>query len=75
MKQNMAQLERLRFIDFLLDRFGVVNRSDIADYFGLSIPQATLDLTAYQAVAPNNAEYNKSRRCYQASKTYQRIYR
>jgi uncharacterized protein YcaQ len=70
--RNAAQQARLRFIDFLLDRFGMVNRTDITDYYGLSEPQASLDLRAYNEQAPANMQFDKTDRCYRRSATFTR---
>lgn len=45
---------------------GGVNRSDIIDRFGVSVPQASKDLTQYQELAPANARYDKRARRYVA---------
>jgi len=47
-KLTYAVEQRLRFIDFLLAQYGQINRSALMDYFGISLPQATLDLKHYQ---------------------------
>lgn len=57
---------RLEFIEFRLFWEGGVNRSDIIDRFGVSVPQASKDLTQYQELAPTNARYDKSARRYVA---------
>lgn len=69
---NYHQQERVRFIDFLLDRFGMFNRGDIADYFGLSDPQASRDIRDYMAQAPGNTEYDLTDRCYRRCAAYAR---
>lgn len=71
---NAAKLARLRFIDFLFDRFGMLNRADITDFFGISEPQASLDLRAYEEHAPGNMEFDKTDRCYRRSATYKRTF-
>ena len=38
---------RLEFIDFRLNCDGKINRRDLVDFFGISIPQASLDLSRY----------------------------
>jgi hypothetical protein len=43
---------RLEFIEFRLFWEGVLNRADIIDYFGVSVPQASNDLSRYQELAP-----------------------
>lgn len=57
---------RLEFIEFRLYWEGGVNRADIIDRFGVSVPQASKDLTLYQDRAPGNAVYDKSARRYVA---------
>lgn len=69
---NAARQARLRFIDFLLDRYGMVNRADITDFYGLSTPQASDDLAHYQQAAPGNMEYDMTDRTYRRSATYER---
>lgn len=55
---------RLEFIEFQAYWEGRVNRSDIRDRFGVSVPQASSDLAAYQRLAPGNLEYDSSAKCY-----------
>lgn len=62
---------RLEFIEFRLYWEGGVNRSDIIDEFGVSVPQASKDLTLYQEQASENIEYDKSLKRYFASKRFQ----
>lgn len=52
--------QRLEFIEFRIFWDGGVNRSDIAERFGVSAPQASSDLAKYQERAPNNIEYDSS---------------
>ncbi|MFC3724632.1 WYL domain-containing protein [Neoaquamicrobium sediminum] len=56
--------QRLEFIEFRLFWEGGVNRSDIIDMFGVSVPQASKDLSLYQEVAPGNVDYDKSAKRY-----------
>jgi predicted DNA-binding transcriptional regulator YafY len=58
---------RLEFIDFRLYWEGRVNRADLTREFGISVPQASLDLTRYQQLAPANMTYDKSAKTYLAS--------
>ena len=58
---------RLEFIEFRLYWEGGINRGDIVDQFGLSIPQASKDLSRYQELAPNNMVYDKSEKRYFAA--------
>jgi predicted DNA-binding transcriptional regulator YafY len=56
--------QRLEFIEFRLFWDGIVNRSDITDRFGVSVPQASADLTQYRELAPENIRYDASRKRY-----------
>jgi len=58
--------QRLEFIDFRLFWEGRVNRSDLVDYFGVSVPQASSDLALYQEQAKGNALYDKTLKTYVA---------
>jgi predicted DNA-binding transcriptional regulator YafY len=62
---------RLEFIEFRLFWEGGVNRSDIVDEFGVSVPQASKDLTLYQEQAGENIRYDRSQKRYFASEVFQ----
>lgn len=51
--------QRLEFIEFRLFWEGSINRSDIRGYFGVSVPQASKDLSQYQELAPHNIRYDR----------------
>lgn len=55
---------RLKFIEFRLYWEGRINRGDLQGHFGISTPQASLDLKAYTEIAPNNLFYDKQRKAY-----------
>jgi len=55
---------RLEFIEFRLFWEGHVNRSDLMDTFGVSVNQASTDLSRYLGVAPENMVYDKSAKTY-----------
>jgi hypothetical protein len=59
-----SALQRLQFIEFRLLWEGHVNRSDLMETFGISVPQSTLDFREYMKRAPNNMDYDKRRRFY-----------
>jgi predicted DNA-binding transcriptional regulator YafY len=61
---------RLEFIEFRLFWEGGLNRSDIVDEFGVSVPQASKDLTLYQEQAPDNIRYDRSQKRYFASEKF-----
>jgi predicted DNA-binding transcriptional regulator YafY len=56
--------QRLEFIEFRLFWEGRVNRSDITDMFGVSVPQASSDLAQYRELAPANIHYDASEKRY-----------
>lgn len=62
--------QRLEFIEFRLFWEGGVRRADIINMFGVSVPQASKDLTLYQERAPGNVEYDKSAKRYVASREF-----
>jgi predicted DNA-binding transcriptional regulator YafY len=66
---------RLEFIDFRLFWEGALNRSDIVDFFGVSVPQASTDLSRYQELAPRNIGYDRSGKRYLATKDFQPVFR
>ncbi len=56
--------QRLEFIEFRTFWEGGVRRADITDRFGVSVPQASNDLTLYQKLAPQNLRYDSSEKRY-----------
>lgn len=62
--------QRLEFIEFRLFWDGSVNRSDIAERFGVSAPQASNDLAQYRERAPDNMDYNSSAKRFIPSSTF-----
>ena len=56
--------QRLEFIEFRLFWEGHVNRSDVMAQFGLSVNQASADLSRYIGLAPDNMDYDRSLRTY-----------
>lgn len=73
-RMRPALLMRLQFIECMLHHYGTVNRSVIADYFGLSIPQVSSDISQYLELAPDNIEYDKSGKTYRRAPTFVRIW-
>lgn len=65
-----GQQRRLEFIDFRLYWEGRLNRSDLIDHFGISFPQASLDLAHYQKLAPNNITYDRRKKIYRARSNF-----
>lgn len=65
---------RLEFIEFRLFWEGGVNRADLIEMFGVSVPQASKDLTLYQEQAPQNAVYDKSAKRYVAGPAFSPVF-
>jgi hypothetical protein len=66
--------QRLEFIEFRAFWEGGVNRSDITDQFGVSVPQASNDLSQYRELAPSNLVYDASAKRYVATDAFQPRY-
>lgn len=67
---NWGVERRLEFIEFRLYWEGAINRADITNFFSVSVPQASKDLSLYQEMAPGNLEYDKSEKRYFTSKDF-----
>jgi hypothetical protein len=65
-----SQKQRLEFIEFRLQWEGRVNRSDLINFFDISVPQASLDLAKYRELAPNNAVYDATEKTYIAGSSF-----
>lgn len=66
--------KRLQFLEFKLYWEGKVNRGDLTTEFGISIPQASVDFTKYQELAPQNISYNSSAKHYEPAETFSPIF-
>lgn len=49
---------------------GQINRNALVDFFGISVPQASLDLARYIKMAPANIEYDPSAKVYRATRSF-----
>ncbi|HFX1476292.1 TPA: helix-turn-helix transcriptional regulator [Pseudomonas aeruginosa] len=65
---------RLQFIDFRLRWERRINRMDLTEYFGISVPQASLDIAKYTELAPNNLTYDRSSKTYTAAPSFRPLY-
>lgn len=72
--RNYAIDQRLRFIDFLLHEYGAINLSALIGYFGISRPQASMDIREYMKIAPDNVEYDKSKKVYKRTPDFCRAW-
>lgn len=66
--------QRLEFIEFRLYWEGGINRSDIIDFFSVSVPQASKDLSQYQELAPGNIHYDRSEKRYLATDDFEPLF-
>ncbi len=74
MKSNTpswSEITRLEFIERLLYWRGWINRSDLVDQFGLSLPQATNDLVTYSTLSEGGCAYNIRRRRYETTTVFE----
>jgi len=69
-----GQQRRLEFIDFRLRWDGHLNRKALTEFFGISTPQASLDLAKYIELAPDNLLYDRGSKMYLASPNFQRVF-
>lgn len=69
-----GQDRRLEFIDFRLRWEGRLNRGDLMAYFGISVPQASLDISRYRELAPHNLAYDPSARVYVATPDFAPVF-
>jgi hypothetical protein len=67
---SWGQQQRLEFIEFRLFWEGRLNRSDLIEYFGISRPQASLDVARYIGLAPDNIIYDKTQKAYLPSRGF-----
>lgn len=72
--QRWSQERRLEFIDFRLRWDGRLNRTDLTEFFGISVPQASLDIARYEELAPRNLVYDRSARVYVAGGDFRALY-
>ncbi|WP_429181708.1 WYL domain-containing protein [Aeromonas salmonicida] len=64
----------MEFIDYRLRWDGQINRSSLTDFFGISVPQASLDITEYAKLAESNLEYDTRARVYRATKSFKAVF-
>src|SRR6267154_5982180 len=62
--------QRFEFIEWRVFWVGRVNRSDLEERFGVSTPQASVDLRSYQEAAPKNIEYDATEKAYVPLSTF-----
>lgn len=73
-KTSWGQERRLQFIDFRLRWEGRLNRKDLIEHFGVSVPQASLDIAKYLEMAPNNLAYDPSSKSYHSKESFRPVF-
>ncbi len=73
-KLKWAKKERLVFIESLLINKGSFNREDLIKRFGISVPCASLDISSYKKMEPQNIFYDGSAKQYFKGITFQAIF-
>lgn len=61
---NWAAKQRQTFIRERLNETGQINRADIMEQFGISVAQASLDLTAFREENPRAMVYDLKMKTY-----------
>ncbi len=74
MNQNKNITKKLKFIESLVYFYGIINREDIMNKFGVSPASATNILSKYNQIAPKNLDYNIHLKSYEMSKTFNPIF-
>jgi len=67
---NWSAEKRNEFIEFRVFWHGRINRADLMDTFGISLQQASLDLTRYSERWKRNLVYDKSQRAYVRGRSF-----
>ncbi|MBT6690401.1 WYL domain-containing protein [archaeon] len=66
--------QRLEFLEYRLFWEGTINRKDLIDVFGVSVPQASADIKQYKQNAPGNIYYDKSQKKYLVTSKFKPIF-
>src|SRR5882757_9869135 len=65
--ENYSAKERLHYLERVAYWRGWVRRSDVAERFGVSVPQASADFAAYLKINPDGLAYNSSAKRYEGA--------
>ena len=69
MADTWAKIQRLDWIDEMLNIYGFINRDHIRRKFWVSTPQASIDLREYlRSNRGQNVKYNKTAKQYERAK-------
>lgn len=67
---HWAERKRLEFVERVLVWRGWINRRDLVEFFGISLPQATNDLVNYSTLSQGGCHYNVRARRYEAEEDF-----
>jgi len=73
-KRSQKQRDRLAYIEFRLWFLGDACRRDLMERFGIAPAMATRDFTAYRDLAPQNIEFDGSRKVYVPSERFTPVF-
>jgi|SRR5579862_779843 len=68
-----GQDRRLEFIEFRLLWDGKINRGEVAEFFNISIQQASLDFARYMVLAQDNMKYDRSEKVYRTAQEFKPV--
>jgi hypothetical protein len=73
-RRPWGQDRRLEFIEFRLLWDGKINRGEVAEYFNVSIQQASLDFAKYMVLAEDNMVYDRRDKVYRATEGFKPLF-
>ena len=73
-KLSLAQRERLAFIDFNLQFFGKISRSDLINRFKTGLAASTRDFAAYREIAHANLTLDHSTKQYWRTSNFEPVF-
>ena len=69
-----GQDRRLEFIEFRLLWDSKINRGEVAEYFNISVQQASLDFAKYLDLAKQNMKYDRHEKVYRATEHFKPLF-
>jgi predicted DNA-binding transcriptional regulator YafY len=73
-RHTWSASQRLEFIEFRAFWEGGINRGDLMEKFGVSVQQASNDLTRYRNMAPSNLDYDASAKRYVMADAFKALF-
>ncbi len=72
--RTWSTTRRMEFIEFRLYWYGRINRRDLCEMFGISVPQSANDLRNYLEAAPGNTVYDRRRKSYIVKESFRPVF-